>query len=241
MKLKSSMALIAALCVAGFTQAANVSWGTVLGSTTSSTGGQLDLTGTGYTCGKGETKTYAVIVSDVSNLSQTADKTLFAISAGFPSDGNVPNQDPKVFIKQRGDGDGTSTFRYQTDDYVYDFEDVTPGSKPGMKNSGSAALAVTIARDADGAGDITFYLDGNQIGTASFDASTNVLSYIVYGQDFNGGNAYSGDWELFVTNGAVNATDITVDNIRANVIPEPTALALLALGVAGIALRRKVA
>ena len=234
MKLKSSMALIAALCVAGFTQAANVSWGTVLGSTTSSTGGQLDLTGTGYTCGKGETKTYALIVSGISGLATNADKTLFAISSGT---GANHNGDPKVFIKQRGDGDGTSTFKYQVNTAdVTDFD-----GAPGMTNNQSAALAMTIARDANGAGTITFYLDGAQIGTASFDASNDALAYIVYGQNFDGNSSYSGTWEIYATNGAVDAGDITVENIRANVVPEPTALALLALGVAGIALRRKVA
>lgn len=234
MKLKSSMALIAALCVAGFTQAANVSWGTVLGSTTSSTGGQLDLTGTGYTCGKGETKTYALIVSGISGLATNADKTLFAISSGT---GANHNGDPKVFIKQRGNGDGTSTFKYQVNTAdVKGFD-----GAPGMTNNQSAALAMTIARDANGAGTITFYLDGAQIGTASFDASNDALAYIVYGQNFDGNSSYSGTWEIYATNGAVDAGDITVENIRANVVPEPTALALLALGVAGIALRRKVA
>lgn len=234
MKLKSSMALIAALCVAGFTQAANVSWGTVLGSTTSSTGGQLDLTGTGYTCGKGETKTYALIVSGISGLATNADKTLFAISSGT---GANHNGDPKVFIKQRGNGDGTSTFKYQVN--IADVKGFD--GAPGMTNNQSAALAMTIARDANGAGTITFYLDGAQIGTASFDASNDALAYIVYGQNFDGNSSYSGTWEIYATNGAVDAGDITVENIRANVVPEPTALALLALGVAGIALRRKVA
>ncbi len=236
MKLKSSMALIAALCVAGFTQAANVSWGTVLGSTTSSTGGQLDLTGTGYTCDKGETKTYALIISNVSNLSTTGDRTLFAISSGK---GTNHNEDPKVFIKQRGDGDGTSTFKYQVNDGGAKDFDGSP--KPGMTNNQSAALAMTIVRGDNGAGTITFYLGGTQIGTASFGADSDALTYIVYGKNFDGGSAYSGTWEIYATKGAVDAGDITVENIRANVVPEPTALALLALGVAGIALRRKVA
>ena len=236
MKLKTSMALIAALCVAGFAQAANVSWGSILGNTTTATGGQINLAGTGFTCGKGETMTYAVIVSNVSSLATNADKTLFAISSGL---GDNHNQDPKVFIKQRGDGDGTSTFKYQVNrDAVADFDGET---KPGMTNNQSAALAMTIARDANGAGTITFYLDGAQIGTASFDASNDALAYIVYGQNFDGSSSYSGTWEIYATNGAVDAGDITVENIRANVVPEPTALALLALGVAGIALRRKVA
>ena len=234
MKLKTSMALMAALCVAGFAQAANVSWGSILGNTTTATGGQINLAGTGFTCGKGETMTYAVIVSNVSSLATNADKTLFAISSGL---GDNHNQDPKVFIKQRGDGDGTSTFKYQVNrDAVADFD-----GAPGMTNNQSAALAMTIARDANGAGTITFYLDGAQIGRASFGASNDALAYIVYGQNFDGSSSYSGTWEIYATNGAVDAGDITVENIRANVLPEPTALALLALGVAGIALRRKVA
>lgn len=236
MKLKSSMALIAALCVAGFAQAANVSWGSILGNTTTATGGQINLAGTGFTCGKGETMTYAVIVSNVSSLATNADKTLFAISSGL---GDNHNQDPKVFIKQRGDGDGTSTFKYQVNsDAVADFDGET---KPGMTNNQVAALAMTIARSENGAGSVTFYLDGVQIGTATFGASDSALSYIIYGQNFDGNSQYSGTWEIYAAEGAVDAGDITVDNIRANVIPEPTALALLALGVAGVALRRRVA
>ncbi len=233
---KSFMAAALAACLVGTAQAVSVGWNTLTG-----TDGAVNLSGTSYTCGVNETKTYAVIISNVSNLSQTADKTLFAISAGFPSGGNVPNQDPKVFIKQRGDGDGTSTFKYQSGDYVYDFEDVTPGSKPGMTNDETAALAMTIARGADGAGTVTFYLDGSKIGTASFSANENALSYIVYGKNFDGGSAYDGDWELYVTDDTVTAAAITADNIRGGVVPEPTALALLALGVAGVALRRRAA
>ena len=228
--------LMAALCVAGLAQAVSVGWNTVLESTTTSTGGQIDLANTKFTCAAGETKTYALIISNVSQLSTTGDKTLFAISSGK---GTNHNEDPKVFIKQRGDGDGTSTFKYQVN--ITAAADFDGSSKPGMTNNQSAALAMTIARGDNGAGTITFYLDGTQIGTATFGANSDALTYIVYGKDFDGGSAYSGTWEIYAADGTVNATDITVENIRANVVPEPTALALLALGVAGVALRRRVA
>ncbi len=228
--------LMAALCVAGLAQAVSVGWNTVLGSTTATSGGNIDLTGTKFTCAAGETKTYALIISNVSQLSTSGDKTLFAISSGK---GANHNEDPKVFIKQRGDGDGTSTFKYQVNgDPIADF---AGDPKPGMTNTQSAALAMTIARGDNGAGSITFYLDGTQIGTATFGADSDALTYIVYGKNFDGSSAYTGTWEIYAANGAVDAADITVENIRANVIPEPTALALLALGVAGVALRRRVA
>ncbi len=233
---KQLFAAAVAACLMGAAQAATVSWNAIGGG---SSAGALDLSGTSHTCAVGETKTYALIVSGVSNLSTDSAKTLFAISSGK---GNNHNEDPKVFIKQQGDGDGTSTFKYQVNGGdITDFADLTEGGKPGMTNSGSAALALTIARGADGAATITFYLDGTQIGTASFGADTDPLTYIVYGENFDGGSAYNGTWELYETDDAVLAADITVDGIRANVIPEPTALALLALGVAGMALRRRVA
>ena len=228
--------LMAALCVAGLAQAVSVGWNTVLESTTASSGGNIDLANTKFTCAAGETKTYALIISNVSQLSTTGDKTLFAISSGK---GTNHNEDPKVFIKQRGDGDGTSTFKYQVNGG--DVTDFAGNPKPGMTNNQSAALAMTIARGDNGAGTITFYLDGNQIGTASFGADSDALTYIVYGKNFDGGSAYSGTWEIYAADGAVAAADVTVENIRANVIPEPTALALLALGVAGVALRRRAA
>ena len=78
---------------------------------------------------------------------------------------------------------------------------------------------------------LAVYLDGQQIGSVSGDSIghyfRSAFDTLTWDESVE---------TLVALNGVANASDITVTSI-----PEPTALALLALGVAGIALRRKVA
>ena len=228
---KAQMALVAALCVAGFAQATEVDWNLVGKYTTTAEAGQMVTLEDGLGSAPSSTYTFAAIVSNVTFTG--TDGTLLAVNASSKNAGD----DPKVFLKLRKDGDAL-TVRYQTNGNSADFP---AGTNVTVNANQENAIAFTIVRTASGA-TITWYLNGAELGDFTYNMNNNdTLDRVVFGQDFDGGNDFGADWELYTYAGAVNPEDVTVDAMRGEPLPEPTALALLALGVAGIALRRKVA
>ena len=89
---------------------------------------------------------------------------------------------------------------------------------------------------------LSFYIDGTLYGNTTIEDGT-AFNQIVWGKqgkdqnrlwDANNTDTYSMD-VYYTTSGAYD------DVVATHAIPEPTALALLALGVAGVAFRRRVA
>ena len=84
---------------------------------------------------------------------------------------------------------------------------------------------------------LTFYLNGQQLDVSvTADFENNSLYRLAWGGNVTGGASNDGTYYVAMTTDPVQASDID-----AEVLPEPTVLALLALGVAGVALRRRVA
>lgn len=228
---KAQMALVAALCVAGFAQAANWTWTsnpTGSGSTTDFP----DVSAWDPTEKTGGVMTYAAIVNvqgsytDAVTLLQLDNSTKGAAATG---DG-THNNGVRVSINTSGQ----IVFSYSNTG-AGEWKNTTLATSSAL-TAGQHAIGFVINNSETAVNGIagktlTVYLDGQQIDSVSGDSIghyfRSAFDTLTWDESVE---------TLVALNGVANASDITVTSI-----PEPTALALLALGVAGIALRRKVA
>ena len=114
---------------------------------------------------------------------------------------------------------------------------------PTSLNLGGASLsadkASLVAFTVDRGGKtITVYKDGVQLVKSDVLKSLFTVDMVklAYGQNFGGTEAFALDYKVYAYAGAITAADATVAAVT---VPEPTVWALVVMGVAGMALRRK--
>ena len=195
------------------------------------TGNKAVPLGDGFKATESQVVTYAILVPQGV---PTGSAFLLGVSGVNAQTGSAAGNENQAYLK--ASADGTLSFTYKPN---VDGENVKPTSVDlkGAKLSTDKAslLALTVDR---GGKSLTVYKDGEQLATTGTLDSlfSKDLVMLAYGQNFGGNEAFALDYKVYAYAGAITAADAT---IAAVTVPEPTVWALVAMGVAGMALRRK--
>ena len=247
---KLTLALLAACALAGVSSAATVDW--TAASQENTYGTYNTQVGTGDNGGLSSGQAGAIHVSLTLTLEGggTAPDGWLVTFGGFGGMADVQGRDKnlgahlyyengvlKASMSQNPSKNDTSLADYTT-------AMTATGNAYTLNTDGTQAndIAIVIERGTSSTATASIFINGVEVFTYDGPFSGFPPAYVAIGTDMEGQDPITG-----VTIGDAEVgyqAGLTADDLKnhyASQVPEPTALALLALGVAGLALRRRAA
>ena len=223
--MKRVLIVVLALLGAMSLEAVSVSWTQL----TSGTGDKAFALSDGFKATESQVVTYAILIPQGLPSSSAF---LLGVS-GVNGEGSAAGNWNQAYLKATAEGALSFSFKNNVNGTTTAPTSLSLGGA-SLSADKESLVAFTVDR---GGKTITVYKDGVQLAKSDELSSlfNKDMVMLAYGQNFGAGEAFALEYKVYAYAGAISAADATV----AAVVPEPTGWALVVMGLAGVALRRK--